>query len=157
MSTIEVHPLGIEATGDVKLDTLRAAGMLDELSDSLDELDETDPLSELDRIGLVRSMALVLDFLWRIAPAATFYVWSRDLPTWRVGRAAFLLELNSGRVLGWSRGDDETERERHILKAARAHQKANAFGDQRIEPATISALAVVGDAGDELVCEVYGL
>lgn len=157
MASIEIHPLAEEATGDVKLDTLRAFGTLGELFESLDALDADDPLSELDRIGIVRTMALLLDFLARISSVARFYIWSKDLPFWELGHGAFLVQMNDGRVLGWSRGADDAERERRVLEVARDY-----YDDPDLRPPgheaapSVRMLGVAGDAGDELVCEIVG-
>jgi hypothetical protein len=156
MASIEIHPLAEEATGDVKLDTLRAFGTLGALCESLDGLDADDPLSELDRIGIVRTMALLLYFLARISSVATFYIWSRDLPFWELGRNAFVVQMKDGRVLGWSRGADDAERERRVLMVARDYFSDDDLYQSSHEAApTVRILGVAGDAGgDELVCEI---
>ena len=155
MASIEIHPLAQEATGDVKLDTLRAFGNLAALFESLDGLDADDPLSELDRIGIIRAMALLLDFLARMSSVARFYIWSRDLPFWELGRNAFVVQMKDGQVLGWSRGADDAERERRVLKVARDYFSDDGLHQSSYEVRpTVRTLGVAGDAGDELVCEI---
>ena len=156
MASIEIHPLAEEATGDVKLDTLRAFGTLGALCESLDGLDADDPLSELDRIGIIRSMALLLYFLARISSVASFYIWTHDLPFWELGRNAFVVQMKDGRLLGWSRGADDIERERRVLKVARDYYRDDGLPSHEAAP-TVRILGVAGDAGgDELVCEIVG-